>query len=68
MWFKNTYRFSPFYKRILDKGPFIKVPKESLFKDNVRIKFNNELLKIKKPNILGIKTTLNQHKDYGEKY
>lgn len=62
MWFKNTYRFSPFYKQIINKIPYIKDPKEASFKDNVRIKFNNELLKIKKPNILGIKTNIYKNK------
>ena len=49
MWFKNTYRFSPFYKQIFTKIPYIKDPKQSSFKNQIRIK---------KPNILGIKTKI----------
>ena len=38
MWFKNTYRFSPFYKQIINKIPYIKDPKEASFKYQIRIK------------------------------
>lgn len=62
MWFKNTYRFSPFYKQILNKIPYIKDVRDSSFKLQARIKTNDELLKIKKPNILGIKTKIKKTK------
>lgn len=60
MWFKNTYRFSPFYKRIVDKVK--PPPPRSKLQAHIKNKLDNDLFNIKKPNILGIKTKIKKQR------